>query len=109
MPHVTVYYKMYLPGSHHRQPRNTSTELNLAPSAGGDTPYTPPFFPQLPYTLPNGTTGLAKLLFWNTTDGITGKVLPPSPFDQNTAANPLTITGWYWPISGPASGGDGNG
>jgi hypothetical protein len=108
MPHVTVNYEMFLPGGHHRQPRNTSIELNLAPTAGGDVPdpgtYTPPFFSQLPYTL-DGGSGMAELLFWSVTDGVTGQVLPPLPFDQAVAASPLTITAWYYPISGPGTGG----
>jgi hypothetical protein len=112
MPHVTVNYEMFLPGGHHRQPRNTSIELNLAPTAGGDVPdpgiYTPPFFPQLPYTLGGGGSGLAKLLFWSVTDGTSGQVLPPASFDQTVGPSPLTITAWYFPISGPAGGG-GNG
>ncbi len=111
MPHVTVNYEMFLPGGHHRQPRNTSIELNLAPTAGGDVPdpgiYTPPFFPQLPYTL-NGGNGMAKLLFWSVTDGINGQVLPPASFDQTVGASPLTITAWYFPISGPGTGGGGS-
>ncbi len=111
MPHVTVNYEMFLPGGHHRQPRNTSIELNLAPTAGGDVPdpgiYTPPFFPQLPYTL-NGGNGMAKLLFWSVTDGIDGQVLPPASFDQTVDASPLTITAWYFPISGPGTGGGGS-
>ena len=110
MPHVTVNYEMFLPGGHHRQPRNTSIELNLAPTAGGDVPnpgtYTPPFFPQLPYTL-NGGTGMAKLLFWSVTDGTNGQVLPPSAFDQAVDGSPLTITAWYFPISGPGASGPG--
>ena len=88
MPHVTVSYEMYLPGGHHRQPRNVSIDLDLAPTAGGDVPnpgsYTPPFFPVLPYTL-GGGTGLAKLLFWNVTDGTHGEVLPPAAFNQAVA------------------------
>lgn len=111
MPHVTVYYKMYVQAGHHRQPRNANSEFTLAPSAGSDVPnpgsYTPPFFPQLPYDTGGGNAGLAKLLFWNVTDGTTGQVLPPAAFDQPVAAFPLTITGWYWPITGPASGGGG--
>ena len=67
MPHVTVYYKMYLPAGHHRQPRNASADVTLAPTAGSDVPnpgsYTPPFFPQLPYDLGGGNAGMAKLLF----------------------------------------------
>src|SRR5207302_28521 len=66
MPHVTVSYDMFLPGGHHRQPRNTSIELDLAPTAGGDVPvggsYTPPFFPQLPYSI-GGGNGMAQLFF----------------------------------------------
>ena len=111
MPHVTVNYEMFLPGGHHRQPRNTSIELNLAPTAGGDVPdpgtYTPPFFPQLPYTL-NGGNGMAKLLFWSVTDGTNGQVLPPASFDQSVGGSPLTITAWYFPISGPGADGVGS-
>jgi hypothetical protein len=106
MPHVTINYEMFLPGGHHRQPRNTTIELNLAPTAGGDEPITPPFFPQLPYTL-NGGGGMAKLLFWSVTDGTSGKVLPPVAFDQPVGPTPLTITAWYFPISGPGVVGNG--
>jgi hypothetical protein len=66
MPHVTVSYKMYLPGGHHRRPRNTSVELDLGPTGGADVAnpgnITPQFFTQLPYTVGNAS-GLAKLLF----------------------------------------------
>jgi hypothetical protein len=110
MPHVTVNYEMFLPGGHHRQPRNASIELNLAPTAGGDVSdggfYSPPFFPQLPYTLPAGG-GAANLLFWSVTDGTNGQVLPPAAFNQQVASLPLTITAWYFPISGPGIGGSG--
>jgi len=110
MPHVTVNYEMFLPGGHHRQPRNTSIELNLAPTAGGDVSdggfYSPPFFPQLPYTLPAGG-GAANLLFWSVTDGADGQVLPPAVFNQQVASSPLTITAWYFPISGPSVVGNG--
>jgi hypothetical protein len=113
MPHVTTNYKMYVPGGHHRQPRNTGAEFNLAPTSGSDVPnpgsYTPPYFPQLPYDIGGGNAGIAKLLFWNVTDGTTGQVLPPAVFDQPVAEFPLTITGWYWPITGPASNGGGPG
>lgn len=106
MPHITVYYKMHVPAGHHRQPRNSSADLTLAPTAGSDVPnpgnYTPPFFAQLPYDL--GGPGLATLLFWNVTDGTHGQVLPPTPFDQPVADNPLTITAWYFPITGPGVG-----
>jgi hypothetical protein len=110
MSHVTVNYEMFLPGGHHRQPRNASIELNLAPTAGGDVSdggfYSPPFFPQLPYTLPAGG-GAANLLFWSVTDGTNGQVLPPTAFNQQVASSPLTITAWYFPISGPGvSGGN---
>lgn len=112
MPHVTVNYEMFLPGGHHRQPRNTAIELNLAPTAGGDVSnpgvYTPPFFAELPYTLPGGD-GMAKMLFWSVTDGTTGQVLPPASFDQTVGASALTITAWYFPISGPGVGGTGSG
>ena len=108
MPHVTVNYEMFLPGGHHRQPRNASIELNLAPTAGGDVPdagiYTPPFFPQLPYTF-NGGNGMAKLLFWSVTDGSNGQVLPPASFNQTVGSSPLNITASYFPISGPGQWG----
>jgi hypothetical protein len=111
LPHVTVNYEMFLPGGHHRQPRNASIDLNLAPTAGGDVPnpgtYTPPFFAELPYTL-NGGDGLAQMLFWSVTDDSQGQVLPPAPFDQTVGTSPLTITAWYYPVSGPGVGGDGS-
>jgi len=108
MPHVTVNYEMFLPSGHHRQPRNTSIDLNLAPTAGGDVSdpgvYTPPFFSELPYMIPAGS-GMAKLLFWSVTDGSSGQVLPPSAFDQTVGASALTITAWYFPVTGPGSPG----
>ena len=111
MPQVIDLYKMYLPAGHHRQPRNASVSLDLAPQSGGDVPnpgvHTPTFFPELPYTLPGGS-GMAKLLFWNVTDGTKGQVLPPVAFTQQVGANPLTITGWYFPISGPGGVGGGS-
>lgn len=111
MPHVTVNYEMFLPAGHHRQPRNASIELNLAPTAGGDiTPggsYTPPYFAQLPYTLGNGS-GMAELIFWSVTDGASGQVLPPSAFNQTVGEFPLAMTAWYYPITGPASNGVGS-
>jgi hypothetical protein len=110
MPHVTVAYEMFLPAGHHRQPRHFPIGLGLAPAAGGDVAnlgvYTPPFFPQLPYTL-NGGGGMARLLFWSVTDGTHGQVLPPVAFDQTVGAFPLTITAWYFPTSGPGLGNGG--
>ena len=109
-PHVTVNYEMFLPGGHHRQPRNITIDLDLAPTAGGDVPtlgtYTPPFFPELPYTLGTGS-GMAMLEFWSVTDGTNGQVLPPSAFTQTVGGAPLTITAWYFPISGPGVGSGG--
>jgi hypothetical protein len=111
MPQVSDFYKMYLPAGHHRQPRNANISMDLAPQAGGDVTnpgvHTPPFFSELPYTMPGGS-GMAKLLFWNVTDGTKGKVLPPVSFTQQVGANPLTITGWYFPVSGPGVGGGGS-
>jgi hypothetical protein len=104
MPHITTNYKMYLPGGHHRQPRNLSAELTLAPSSGGDTPYIPAYIPTFSYTY-GGGNGLAKLLFWSDTDGMTGIVRPPQPFEILSAASARTVTGWYYPISGPGNGG----
>ena len=109
MPHITANYKMYLPAGHHRQPRNANAELSLTAPSGGDTPYSPPFFPQLPYTLPNnGGQGSAQLLFWNDTDGTTGIIRPPQAFDIPSAASARSVTGWYFPISGPGLPGNGS-
>lgn len=98
MPHITTNYKMYLPGGHHRQPRNANAELTLIPSSGGNTPYTPTFVPEVPY--PGGGGALAKLMFWSDTDGTTGIIHPPAPFDIPTAATDRTVTGWYYPAGG---------
>ena len=103
MPHVTVYYKMHVPAGHHRRPRSNPADLTLAQTAGSDVSnpgtYTPPFFAQLPYDL--GGHGMAKMLFWNVSDGTHGQVLAPAPFDQTVSENPLTITAWYVPVTGP--------
>ena len=111
MAHVTVRYEMFVASGHHRQPRNTGALLDLAPAAGADVPnpgsYTPPFFPQLPYTL-GGGNGLAKLLFWSVTDGANGEVLPPASLTQTVGALPLQIGAWYFPISGPGVPGNGS-
>lgn len=99
MAHITVNYKMYLPAAHHRQPRNANAELSLAPTSGGDTPFTPGFFPQLP--IPGSIpTEYAKLLFWSDTDGTTGIIRPPTAFDIPSAASARTVTGWYFPEGG---------
>ena len=104
MAHVTVTYEMFLPAGHHRQPRNASINLDLAQAAGGDindgTPYSPPFFSQLPYAI-NNVPGLAQLQFWSVTDGTSGSVFPPSALTYQVGSVPLTITAWYYPISGP--------
>ncbi len=109
MPHVTVSYVMFLPGGHHRQPRNTSISLDLAGAGGGDFlpggVCTPSFFPQLHYTL-SGGSGMADLIFWSVTDGTNGQVLPPTAINQTVGALPLTITAWYFPVSGPGAPGE---
>jgi hypothetical protein len=110
MPHVSIHYKMYVPAGHHRQPRNANSEIELAPSGEVDVTnpgnVTPPYFAQLPYTL-GGGSGFANLIFWSVTDGTNGKVHDASPLTQPVGANPLTITAWYYPISGPGlPGGD---
>lgn len=111
MPHVSIHYKMKVPAGHHRQPRNPGGELFLAPSGEVDVTnpgnVTPPFFAQLPYTL-GGGSGIASLMFWSVTDGATGRVYPASALTQAVSANPLVITAWYWPISGPGTGGGGS-
>lgn len=107
MPHVSIHYKMKVPAGHHRQPRNTGSELSLAPSAEFDvtTPSvtTPSYFAQLPYTF-GGGSGLAQLLFWSVTDGASGRVAPAGPLTQAVNTASLVITAWYWPISGPGGG-----
>ena len=110
MSHVTVKYEMFLPGGHHRQPRNVDVTLDLNNgAAGADVPnpgsIAPPYFAELPYTS-GGGSGLSKLLFWSVTDGTQGTVLPPVPLVQTVGALPLQIVAWYFPISGPASPGD---
>ncbi len=110
MPNVTINYLMFLPGGHHRQPRNTSVDLSLAPAAVENiSPMgvcNPPFFPVLPYTL-GGGSGMASLVFWSVTDGTTGQVLPPAAFSQTVGVLPMTITAWYFPTSGPGTSGGG--
>jgi hypothetical protein len=107
MTQVSVYYKMYVPGGHHRQPRNTSATLDLASPGGGDIipghTITPNFFSSLPYTL-GTTSGLAQLEFWSVTDGTTGEVDQPVALTQTVGTSPMTIIAWYFPV-----GGDGNG
>ena len=97
LPHVTWYYKLILTAGHHRQPRNTSSEEDLAPSGGGDIlpggSVTPTFFSQLP--CPTDSSASAKLIFWSVTDGTSGQVLPPSPLTQTVGNSPMTITAWY--------------
>src|SRR5215212_9868239 len=108
MPRITVYYKMVVRAGRRRQPRNASADIDLALAATFDVTNpgfaTPSYFPQLPYTLPGGS-GLAQLVFWNVTDGVTGRVLPPGPLTQAVGANPLIITAWYYPVTGIADGG----
>jgi len=107
MPHVSVHYKVYIPSGHHRQPRNASAQIEPNPSSEVDvqTPgkITPLYVDQLPYKL-NGGSGLAQLLFWSVTDGTEGQIYPAGSLDQAVGADPLTITAWYWPISGPGVG-----
>ncbi len=100
---------MYLPGGHHRQPRNTSVELDLTSTGGGDYlpggTCTPTYIPLFPYTY-GGGSGMAQLIFWSITDGTNGQVLPPNPINQTVGSTPLNITAWYFPISGPAGIGE---
>jgi hypothetical protein len=109
MPQVTDFYKCMPAGT--IASRATNADMNLAPQSGGDVTnpgvHTPPFSPELPYTIPAGS-GMAKLLCWNATDGTHGQVLPPVACTQQVGANRLTITGLYFPISGPGVVGDGS-
>lgn len=106
MPHVTAYYKLIVSAGHHRQPRNTGGEEDLAPSSGSDVPaggsFSPPYFPSLP--CPTDSSETAKLLFWSVTDGTTGQVLPPAAFTQTVDGSSLTITGWYVCTGGGGTG-----
>ncbi len=108
MPHVSVHYKIYLIAGHHRQPRNTSAELEPNPPSEVDVTnpgnITPLYIPQLPY-LSDGTEEFAQLLFWSVTDGTNGQTYPAGPLTQPVGANPLTITAWYFPIGGDGNGG----
>ena len=109
MPHVSVHYKIYLSAGHHRQPRNSPSELEPNPSSEVDVTdpgnIAPLYIPQLPY-LSNGVPELAQLLFWSVTDGTNGHTYPAGPLTQSVGANPLTITAWYFPVGG--SGGNGS-
>ncbi len=109
MSHVSVHYTVYIPGGHHRQPRNAAAQIEPNPPSEVDVQdpngnITPLYIDPLPYTL-GGGSGLAKLLFWSVTDGTDGQVYPAGPLTQPVGGNPLTITAWYLPISGPGVGG----
>ena len=109
MAHVSVHYKIIIPGGHHRQPRNTGAELEPDPSSEVDVVgnIAPLYIPQLPYTM-NGQNGLSQLLFWSVTDGSNGATFPAGPLTQSVGSAPLVITAWYWPISGPGVPGNGS-
>ena len=109
MPQVTVHYIIYLTSGHHRQPRNTSSQLEpnaptLADISDGGS-IQPIYIPQLAYTQ-NGTPELAQMMFWSVTDGINGQVFPAGTLPtQWVGVNPLTITAWYYPTGGGGNGG----
>lgn len=107
MSHVSVHYKIIVPAGHHRQPRNQGGELEPNPSSEVDVNnpgnITPLYIPQIPYSI-NNQAGLAQMLFWSVTDGTNGQTSPAGPLTQPVGANPLTITAWYYPISGPGVG-----
>ena len=102
MPIVSAYYKMVVPSGHHRQPRNTGGVETLATQAptnvvpGNPAPVV--YSSLLPY---GGGTGNAQLMFWSVVDGTNGQVFPAGPLNYIVGANPVTITAWYFPISGP--------
>ena len=108
MSHVSVHYKVYLPAGHHRQPRNTSAVIEPNQPSEIDVSdhgnITPLHISEIPYSV-NGGSGLAKLLFWSVTDGTDGQTYPAGPLTQPVGTSPLTITAWYYPISGPGAGG----
>jgi hypothetical protein len=107
MAHVSVHYKVYLTGGHHRQPRNTNSELEPNPSSEVDVDdpgnITPLYIPQLPFVL-NGQQAFAQLLFWSITDGTNGQTYPAGPLTQPVGATPLVITAWYFPVGGGGNG-----
>ena len=107
MTHFTVYYKMLVPGGHHRQPRNTSYEMSLADPTSGDlipgSSVPAPYFVQLPYP-PTSPQGNAKMMFWSVTDGTSGEVFPAGPLTYSIGVNPLTVTAWYFPVGGDGPG-----
>jgi hypothetical protein len=109
MSHVSVHYKVYLPAGHHRQPRNASAVIEPNQPSEIDVSdqgnITPLHISEIPYTL-NGGSGLAKLLFWSVTDGTDGQTYPAGPLTQPVGTSPLTITAWYYPISGPGTVGE---
>jgi hypothetical protein len=110
MPQVSVYFKMYIPGGHHRQPRNAGAMIDLSPPstflATSPSNFIPSYFDILHYSY-GGGSGDAELMFWSVTDGTNGRVYPAGTLTQPVGALPLTITAWYRPISGPANGGNG--
>lgn len=107
MPLVTVYKKLYVTAGRQRQPRNASSVVVL--ETNGPHSISDPTYPQtadspIGYVLPgNATPGVAILMFWNVTDGVTGQVYPAGDINVPLGVNNLTITAWYLPISGPAS------
>ena len=106
MPIVSAFYKMVVPSGHHRQPRNTGGVVTLATQSptnvvpGNPAPVV--YASLLPY---GGGTGNAQLMFWSVVDGTSGQVFPAGPLNYIVQTNPVTITAWYFPISGPSSPG----
>jgi hypothetical protein len=51
----------------------------------------------------NDGANVAQLMFWSVslTDETEGQIYPAGPLVQVVGADPLTITAWYCPISGP--------
>lgn len=106
MPIVSVYYKMVVPSGHHRQPRNTGGVTTLASEAPTNiypsNPVPVVYSPLLPY---GGGVGNAHLMFWSVVDGSNGQVFPAAPLSYPVGTNPITVTAWYFPVSGPGGSG----
>lgn len=106
MANVTLQYNMYVVTGHRRQPRNTNsilTLLSIPPFTRTD--FSLPAINLLSYSQPDGTSGLAKFIFWSINEGTRGEVYPPQSINVANGTDDLTITAWYVPVNGvPGTG-----
>lgn len=105
---LTISKKVYLPGGHHRQPRNTNSSVQVGPTET----YTDPTSvnrtadPSIFFDL-NGKQAVADFLFWSFTDGTAGQTQTDLALIQPVGPGGLTVTAWYYPQGG-GSGQPGN-